>query len=204
MNQSSSHSRFSISPTKLIRLLTHHLISLSHIFTHSVLIKSSLSEQCKVIMRSSSEVFELPNGGWGWIVVFGAQLINVFNQSIISIFGLMFAPFFASINESKTRISLVMNFCSAFLNLSGLLTAPLLKKFSPRAIATYGSLLVSVGLMLSSFATSYFHILLTYSFMVGIGLGLLGPAIFMAVTSYFTTKKSRAIGFALVLISSRK
>lgn len=148
-------------------------------------------------MAIESENLEPPNGGWGWMVVFGAQLINVFNQSIVSVFGLMFGGFFTSLKESETRIALVMNACSGFLNFTGLITAPLMRNFTARAIALFGCTFVSLGLMLSSLASTLPQIIFTYSFMVGSGLGLIAPSIFMAVSSYFTTRKSRAFGFAL-------
>lgn len=149
-------------------------------------------------MPTRSENFEPPNGGFGWVVVLGASLINVFNQSIVSVFGLMFGGFLSSLKESETRIALVMNACSAFLNLTGLITAPLIRNFTPRSITIFGSSLVSFGLMLSSITTTLPQVIFTYSFMVGSGLGLIIPSIFMAVSSFFTTKKSRAFGFALV------
>lgn len=131
------------------------------------------------------------------MVVLGAQLINVFNQSLVSVFGLMFGSFFQVLNETKTRIALVMNLSSAFLNLTGLITAPLMRKFSPRAVAIYGCLFVSFGLMLSSLTFNLVQIIFTYSFLVGTGLGLIGPSIFVALSAYFTSKKSRAVGFAM-------
>lgn len=149
------------------------------------------------VPRESRQQLEPPNGGFGWFVVFGAQLINVFNQSLISIFGLLFGGYFTLLKETESRIALVMNLSSAFLNLTGLITGPLLRNFAARSIAMFGCLLVSIGLMLSSITSSYFQIILTYSFMVGTGLGLIGPAIFLAISSYFTTKKSRAFGFAM-------
>lgn len=150
-----------------------------------------------LIMTTSKGLFEPPNGNWGWMVVFGAQLINVFNQSLLSVFGLVFGPFLKVLNESETRIALVMNLSSAFLNLTGLITAPVMRSFSPRKVGIGGSLLVSLGLMLSSLTSSLNQIIFTYSFLVGSGLGLIGPAIFLAVSSYFTTKKSRAFGYAM-------
>lgn len=148
-------------------------------------------------MAISSQLLEAPNGGWGWMVVFGSQLNNMFILAVISIFGLMFGPHLTAMNESESRIALVMNLRSAFLNLTGLLTAPVMKNFSPRMVAIVGSLLVSVGLMLSSMTTTLNQMIFTYSLLVGIGLGLSGPAIFMAVSSYFTTKRSRAFGFSM-------
>lgn len=32
----------------------------------------------------------VPNGGFGWFVVFGTALTNVFNQSLVSVFGLLY------------------------------------------------------------------------------------------------------------------
>lgn len=148
-------------------------------------------------MAHVKEVLEPPNGRWGWMVVFGACLINAFNQSLLSVFGLLFGAFFSTRNESETRIALVMNLCSAFLNLTGLVTAPLMRNFSSRQIALFGTFLTSSGLMLSSISSSLPQIIFTYSFMVGSGLGLIGPAIFMVLSSYFTTKRSRALGFAM-------
>lgn len=148
-------------------------------------------------MARERDILEPPNGGWGWMVCLGACLINAFNQSLLSVFGLVFGSFFAVRKESETRIALVMNLCSAFLNLTGLMTGPLMKNFSPRQIAITGTFLTSSGLMFSSLASSLPQIILTYSFMVGIGLGLIGPAIFMVLSSYFTTKKARAFGFVM-------
>lgn len=148
-------------------------------------------------MNHNNNNYGVPNGGYGWIVVFGATIINATNQAVISVFGLLFEPYFTSLKETKSRIALVMNLCSVFLNLSGLLIAPLLKTFSPRQVATVGCSLVGVGFMLSSQTTSLEQILVTYSLMVGVGLGVLGPSIFLAVTQFFTTKKSRALGLAM-------
>lgn len=148
-------------------------------------------------MERERKIYEAPNGGWGWMVVVGGTIINMFNQSLLSIFGLLFGSFFTSLNESKTRIALVMNLSSAFLNLTGLITAPLMKKFSPREVAIFGCLLVSFGLMLSSLATTLVQVIFTYSLCVGIGLGLLGPSIFISLSSYFTTRKSRAVALTM-------
>jgi MFS family permease len=148
-------------------------------------------------MTLTRQFIEAPNGGWGWAVVFGSQLSNMFNLSVISIFGLMFGPHLSAMNESESRIALVMNLRSAFLNMTGLVTGPVMKTFSPRTVTVSGSLLISLGLMLSSFTTTLNQVIFTYSLLVGVGLGLIAPAIFMAVSSYFTTRKSRAIGLSM-------
>jgi MFS family permease len=60
-----------------------------------------------------------------------------------------------------------------------------------------GSLLITLGLIICAFSTSYWQILIGYSILVGLGQGLIIPAGFLAINSYFTTKKSQAVGISL-------
>lgn len=148
-------------------------------------------------MKNAKVTFEVPNGGWGWMVVLGAALINTCNQSLLSIFGLLFGPRFTFLQESESRVALVMNLCGAFSNLTGLVTGPLIRNFTSRSVAMCGSLLVSLGLITSSMTTSLNQLIFTYSLLVGTGLGIITPAVFMSINSYFNTKRARALGFAM-------
>lgn len=112
-------------------------------------------------------------------------------------FGLLFGDQIIKLGGGASGIALIMNMASLFLNLSGLITGPLLKTCTPRAITMTGSSMVTVGLMSSSFAYQLWHLIITYSFFVGFGLGLIVPSSFMAINQYFTTKKGRAVGFAV-------
>ncbi|KAG5677071.1 hypothetical protein PVAND_006855 [Polypedilum vanderplanki] len=142
-----------------------------------------------------SEVLEKPNGGFGWIVVFGAFMINVFNQAFLSVFGLLFGGYLHMIHETKANIALVVNLSCLFINISGLFSGALLKKFSTRQICVTACLLTSLGVSLSSITTSLYQIIFTFSLICGIGLGLLTNTILIAVTSYFTTKNEKAVSF---------
>lgn len=90
-----------------------------------------------------------------------------------------------------------MNLNSVVLNLSGLLTGPAIKATSPRTVHFIGSLLTGSGLILSSFTTSLWQLLLSYGVFVGLGLGLISSSTFIAVNSYFSLKRGRAVGLAL-------
>lgn len=69
--------------------------------------------------------------------------------------------------------------------------------FSARQVAIVGSLLTSLGLILSSMSTTLWHITIAYGVFVGLGLGLINPSSFLAVNSYFSSKRGRAVGLAL-------
>lgn len=97
----------------------------------------------------------------------------------------------------SSGVALIMNVASLFLNFSGLITGPLLKTCTPRAITIIGSSMVAFGLMISSVTNQLWQLLITYSFFVGVGLGLIVPSSFMAINQYFTTKKGRAVGLSV-------
>uniref|UniRef100_A0A182MSA5 Major facilitator superfamily (MFS) profile domain-containing protein n=1 Tax=Anopheles culicifacies TaxID=139723 RepID=A0A182MSA5_9DIPT len=138
-----------------------------------------------------------PDGGYGWVVVAGCALVNVFNQSLVSVFGLMFADYLASLGEHAFGAALVMNVCNISLNFSGLITGPIIKQFKPRKAAILGSLLTGSALTLCSYSTKLWQIVLSYSVSFGFGLGLIQSSTFVALNSFFRHRKGRAVGFAL-------
>lgn len=138
-----------------------------------------------------------PNGGYGWAIVAGAALTNIFNQSLVSLFGLLYGDKIHSITPSTGAAALIMNIASLFLNISGLLTGPLLKFYSPRALTMFATFISGSGLILSSFSTEIWHLLLSYSMCVGFGLGVIIQAQFNLINQYFSTRKGCAVGIAV-------
>ena len=81
--------------------------------------------------------------------------------------------------------------------LKGPIASALIHKFGCRKVTVAGSLLTAFSLYASTFTTSiYFH-LLTYGVISGIGLGLVYLPAIIAVSSYFTTRRSLATGISL-------
>ncbi|KAH8254436.1 hypothetical protein KR032_010118 [Drosophila birchii] len=139
----------------------------------------------------------VPDGGYGWVVVAAVALINMTNQSILSIFGQLFVGELRLMNEDTFTAALITNLNSLALNFSGLFIGPAIKSFKPRNVAATGCVLVSLGLALCAFATESWHFIVGYSFFVGFGLGLISPSTFMAINSYFSSKRGRAVGVSL-------
>ena len=148
-------------------------------------------------MSEAQVIFEPPNGGFGWLVVFGALVINMVNKAIFSVFGLLFGPFFTSINVAQSDIALVMNLTSFFGSLAAIFSGAILKFYTVRQVSVTACILTSIGLTLSAFTVSVYQTVLAFSLLAGIGFGLLANTTLIAVTSYFTTNKRKAVSFAL-------
>uniref|UniRef100_A0AAG5DAK9 Major facilitator superfamily (MFS) profile domain-containing protein n=1 Tax=Anopheles atroparvus TaxID=41427 RepID=A0AAG5DAK9_ANOAO len=138
-----------------------------------------------------------PDGDYGWVVVAGCALMNVFNQSLVSVFGLMFADYLSTLGEHAFGAALVLNVCNISLNFSGVITGPIIKKCKPRKAAILGSILTGTALTICSYSTSLWQIVLSYSVTFGFGLGLIQSSTFVALNSYFRYRKGSAVGFAL-------
>ncbi|XP_047000836.1 monocarboxylate transporter 12-B-like [Schistocerca americana] len=138
-----------------------------------------------------------PDGGWGWMVVLGVALNYMTSQALISVFSVLFGQKLISMGHETTSAAVIMNVMTAVMNFSGLLTGPLLKKFSMRQVAVTGGCFVVTGLVLTSFANSIIHIIITYSIFVGLGMGLFTPSGFLAVKTYFVESRGRAVGLSM-------
>ncbi|KAJ8922683.1 hypothetical protein NQ315_007715 [Exocentrus adspersus] len=139
-----------------------------------------------------------PDGGWGWMVVLGAALINMVNQALFANFGLIFGEELkAMANGHATGIMLVMSGSVLVTNFSGLMVGPMMRKMSIRTITVIGILCVGTGMLCCSVSTAIWQIVLGYSCLTGLGLGLLASVTFLAINSYFTTKKSTAVGLSM-------
>ncbi|XP_055691095.1 monocarboxylate transporter 12 [Lutzomyia longipalpis] len=149
------------------------------------------------MIQSSVGNLLAPDGGWGWMVVLGVALANIFNQSLISVFGLLFSQQLAELGQSTTGVALVMNVNSIVTNATGFIIGPAIRTFSARRVAIFGSLLTGTGLIMSSQSRTLWQILISYGGLVGLGLGLLNPSTFMAVNSYFARRRGQAVGLAL-------
>ena len=154
--------------------------------------------QCEGKMTNREDVKKkAPDGGWGWFVCLGSSLITLSLRSLDPSFGLLFHEPLERLNVDSTGTSLIMSVLDAIVNFSGVLVGPLLRKYSYRKVAFFGSLLSCTGLILTSRANSMFHIICTYSILGGLGTGLAIASAFVALNTFFDKKRGQAVGFSM-------
>lgn len=138
-----------------------------------------------------------PDGGWGWFVCLGSSLISLSLRSLDPSFGLLFQDLLEELNIESTGTSVIMSVLDAIVNFSGLFVGPLLKKYSYRKVAFFGSLLSCTGLMLTSRANSMPYLICTYSILGGFGTGIAIASAFVALNTFFDKKRGQAVGFSM-------
>ncbi|CAH4031041.1 unnamed protein product [Pieris brassicae] len=138
-----------------------------------------------------------PDGGWGWIVLFGSAVTIVFNQAMFSQFSLLYGDKLKDMGHRTTGAAMVMSVMLCVINFGGPFVGVLVKLKSPRFVCVTGSLICATGIFLSSFSTNIVHLSLSYGVVFGVGLGFIQNASFVAINSYFKLKKSIAVGIAM-------
>ncbi|KPI94791.1 Monocarboxylate transporter 12-B [Papilio xuthus] len=117
-----------------------------------------------------------PDGGWGWMVVAGAALSNIFNQSMLSLFSLLYGDALEAMGHNTKGAAVVLSTMLFTTNFGGPIAGAIVKLTSTRFVAVLGACSCTLGL----------------------GLGFIQNSSFVAINSYFKLRKSRAVGLANV------
>ncbi|CAH1794226.1 unnamed protein product [Owenia fusiformis] len=149
---------------------------------------------------SSSSAFSIPtppDGGWGWIVVFGSFICHLIADGIGFSFGVIYANLLEQFGESKAKTSWV---ASLFLSVP-LIAAPigsaLTNKYGCRTVTMCGGFVAMFGFFLSYFVTSIEMLCVTIGLISGLGLSVVYVAAIIVVAYYFETKRAFATGLAV-------
>lgn len=138
-----------------------------------------------------------PDGGWGWIAVIGVSIVNFCTRSIEPSFGLLFGDLLKELGVGTAGGAVIMSMLDALINFSGLFVGPMIRSYGYRKVSIAGAILCTLGLVLTSPASSMAHIIATYSIINGLGVGLAASSTFVALNHYFVKKRGQAVGFSL-------
>ncbi|XP_021187334.3 monocarboxylate transporter 2 [Helicoverpa armigera] len=153
-----------------------------------------------VLTPKTQKVMKLvpPDGGWGWMVLVGTAMSNIFNQSMLSLFSLLYGDALEAMGHRTQGAAIVMSTMLFITNFGGPIAGAVVKLTSTRFVAVTGACFCTAGIFFSGFSTNIFHLVLTYGVLLGLGLGFIQNSSFVAINSYFKLKKSRAVGLANV------
>ncbi|CAD6245408.1 GSCOCG00013689001-RA-CDS [Cotesia congregata] len=138
-----------------------------------------------------------PDGGWGWVVLFSALLVNFLIPGTVKSFGVLFVEFLQVFKASPTAASWMPALCYFLYSSLGPLSSVLSIKYSYKTVTLIGGTFAAVGMMTSYFATSVSYLYVSYGLMVGIGAGLTFPPTIYIVTAYFERLRGLANGLCI-------
>ena len=122
----------------------------------------------------------------------------ILSRGVINTFGVyqtVYQSNFLS-SHSESDISWIGSVQAFLLFSVGAATGPLYDLGYLRLLLSVGSILIVVGMMMTSICTNYWQTFLAQGIMVGVGDGCLFVCSIVIVGQYFTTRKAFATGIA--------
>lgn len=137
-----------------------------------------------------------PDGGWGWVVVAAAFMVNLIADGITFSFGVIYVDFLAYFNAGKSNTSWIGSLFMAMPLLSGPIASFLTDRYGCGRVTMVGAVLAAAGFVLSSMTQSMALLLLTFGVLAGFGLALCYVAAVVIVAYYFERRRSFATGLS--------
>lgn len=131
---------------------------------------------------------------WSWLVCFCAVVMIAIMFGISLNFGILFPVLMDYFEESRERTAWVGSVGIAFIFVLGPLTSMLVNRLGCRLTAMLGGLSGSIGLVLSSFASSIYVLYGTYSVLFGFGSSCIFVSSYAVTSQYFERNRSLATG----------
>ncbi|XP_055531944.1 uncharacterized protein LOC129722504 [Wyeomyia smithii] len=139
-----------------------------------------------------------PDGGYGWIIVFGAFSVQFWVAGLVKSYGVLYVEIMESFpNSSATTASWIPAILSALCLALAPVSSALCQRFSCRIVVIIGGVFCGLGLTLSYFATSMYHLLFTFGILTGIGGGLSTTPGIVIVSQYFEKRRALANGITI-------
>ncbi|XP_060083013.1 monocarboxylate transporter 12-like [Ylistrum balloti] len=137
-----------------------------------------------------------PNGGWGWIIVFGSLIAHIIIFGIEKSSGIFYLKFEARFNKSAAVTAWITTLPGVFRSILGPLCGILINRFSCRSVTLTGAIILGVSMGLTAFTYDLTLAVVSYSLLGGLGMCLVYSPAIIIVNQYFSTKRGLATGIA--------
>ncbi|XP_026824805.1 monocarboxylate transporter 12 [Ooceraea biroi] len=138
------------------------------------------------------------DGGYGWVVVFGAFFVQFWVAGLVKSYGVLYVEVMETFKDSSASVA---SWIPAILTCLCLALAPvtsmLCQKYSCRTVVFVGGLFCALGLTTSYFATRLIHLFFTFGVLTGIGGGLSTTPGIILVSQYFDKHRALANGICV-------
>ncbi|XP_008946475.1 PREDICTED: monocarboxylate transporter 3 [Merops nubicus] len=137
-----------------------------------------------------------PDGGWGWIVLFGCFIITGFSYAFPKAVSVYFKELMKDFHVGYSDTAWISSIMLAMLYGTGPVCSIMVNQFGCRPVMLIGGLLASAGMILASFTTNIIELYLTAGVLTGLGMALnFQPSLIMLGT-YFDKRRPLANGLA--------
>lgn len=136
----------------------------------------------------------IPDGGYGWVVVGASFVVSLIADGISFSFGLIYTELLHNFDTSPSKLAWVGSLFLAVPLLAGPVMSNLVDKYGCRRMTMIGGTLSCVGFALAAISTSVGVLYLTFGIIAGIGLGVEYVTAVVSIAFWFDKKRTFATG----------
>lgn len=129
-----------------------------------------------------------------WYVAITCALVTFLTSATIRSSGFLYIGIMREFDVDRGQAAWPICLMGAMANIAGLVAGPLCQKYTPRPVMFAGSIIMSAGIIASSFAPSILWVSVTQGIMFGIGSGLVFMTLPVHINQYFDKYRGFALG----------
>lgn len=137
---------------------------------------------------------KMPDGGYGWVVVFASLMISLIWDGLSFSFGLINTELLAYFGESKSKTAWISSLFFSVPLLMGPIWSNLVDKYGCRKMTIFGGVISALGFAVSSLCNSIEMLMITFGIISGLGLGIGYVTAVVSIAFWFDKKRSFATG----------
>ncbi|XP_056410398.1 monocarboxylate transporter 7 [Hyla sarda] len=138
----------------------------------------------------------VPDGGWGWAVAVAFFFVEVFTYGVLKSFGVFFKDLMIYFEESNSRISWILSICVFVLTFTAPISTILSNRFGHRPVVMLGGFLISLGMIMASFARNVVEMYISIGVVSGLGYCLSFLPTVTILSQYFDKRRSLVTAIA--------
>nr|XP_054921260.1 uncharacterized protein LOC129381970 [Dermacentor andersoni] len=148
-------------------------------------------------MRNSFTRATGPDGPLSWFIAALCFLVSLLYSSIYRCSGIFYTSMMTTYGTTRAQASMPFAIYGGFSHLSSLPAGPLIQACGVRFSAFVGGVLISLGFLVSAFATGIPFLIVSIGVLAGSGHGVLLSCVIVGINNYFKKKRGTALGFNL-------
>lgn len=138
-----------------------------------------------------------PDGGYGWMIVFAAFMVNLISDGISFSFGILYTELLDYFGESKSLTSWVGSLFYGSCLIGGPLASALATKFGCRKVLMVGGVVAAAGTFASAYADSIGMLCVSFGVITGLAMSMGYVTSVVIVAFYFEDKRALATGLSV-------
>ncbi|KAG7302534.1 hypothetical protein JYU34_012452 [Plutella xylostella] len=149
---------------------------------------------CSSNPPSEEQTPQIPDGGWGWVVVVASFLIATVADGLAFSYGLVNQKLVEYFETKEAATSLIGSLFISVPLIAGPIMSALVDRYGCRKMTILGGVSSTIGFVAASYSNSIEVLYITYGLMAGLGMGLLYVTAVVCIAYWFDKRRNLAVG----------